>query len=522
MIICFLVSALRARFSPGWDKLQQQHSKPSQQWLDQKYSCSFILGCILRGGMYEPARYARVRADTGVCSIPRQKYEAAAAFNPAQWDPHRVVALAKQAECNPLSSRPNTTTAFACTIPSHPLQHCGSTPYGRDLLGELAEACQAGGIAFGVYFSLIDWHFPLAHPMSGHNADPLTPEHYQFNLAQVEELMTRYGPISEIWFDMGSLTVDQSRGLYNLVTRLQPGCMVSGRLGNDFGDFSVMADNQIPEYHLAVPWQTPASVFKETWGYREWQERGALQPKVDEKIESLVHVVGRGGNYLLNLGPRGDGSLVEFEVDIFLEVGRWVKKNCPALYATQANPFGEIFPWGEVTKKDKTLFLFVLDNFAGQKIDLFRIRGKVQSVRMLSTNRDVPFTTGADDLGVSVETPVHFLSCCEVFEITYPNGYEILPRTVIHDSLLTAANATPHFGHASLNYYAGYKSLIASEWTFLIKEKNTEVQLLSTEKERGQNLQIDFDGQQYYVTPGAVPGPDANVPAQTPHLCEQI
>ena len=229
-----------------------------------------------------------------------------------------------------------------------------------------------------------------------------------------------------------------------------------------------------------------------------------------EKIESLVHVVGRGGNYLLNLGPRGDGSLVEFEVDIFLEVGRWVKKNCPALYATQANPFGEIFPWGEVTKKDKTLFLFVLDNFAGQKIDLFRIRGKVQSVRMLSTNRDVPFTTGADDLGVSVETPVHFLSCCEVFEITYPNGYEILPRTVIHDSLLTAANATPHFGHASLNYYAGYKSLIASEWTFLIKEKNTEVQLLSTEKERGQNLQIDFDGQQYYVTPGAVPGPDAN------------
>ncbi|MFA7451025.1 MAG: alpha-L-fucosidase [Bacteroidales bacterium] len=518
LIICFLVSSFCV---PGFsalaaqDKLQQQHSKPSQQWLDQKYSMFIHFGLYSAyGGMYEGRPVTRGYSEQiqAFADIPRQKYEAAAAqFNPVQWDPHRVVALAKQAGMQSIVFTAKHHDGFCMYHSRHtPFNIVEATPYGRDLLGELAEACQAGGIAFGVYFSLIDWHFPLAHPMSGHNADPLTPEHYQFNLAQVEELMTRYGPISEIWFDMGSLTVDQSRGLYNLVTRLQPGCMVSGRLGNDFGDFSVMADNQIPEYHLAVPWQTPASVFKETWGYREWQERGALQPKVDEKIESLVHVVGRGGNYLLNLGPRGDGSLVEFEVDIFLEVGRWVKKNCPALYATQANPFGEIFPWGEVTKKDKTLFLFVLDNFAGQKIDLFRIRGKVQSVRMLSTNRDVPFTTGADDLGVSVETPVHFLSCCEVFEITYPNGYEILPRTVIHDSLLTAANATPHFGHASLNYYAGYKSLIASEWTFLIKEKNTEVQLLSTEKERGQNLQIDFDGQQYYVTPGAVPGPDAN------------
>ena len=86
------------------------------------------------------------------------------------------------------------------------------------------------GIGFGVYYSLIDWHYPQAYPISSHNADPLTNEHYEFNLKQVEEIMTNYGYISEIWFDMGSLT-RQSRGLYELVNRLRPGCMISGRLG---------------------------------------------------------------------------------------------------------------------------------------------------------------------------------------------------------------------------------------------------------------------------------------------------
>jgi len=83
------------------------------------------------------------------------------------------------------------------------------------------------------------------------------------------------------------------RGLYELVNRLQPGCMISGRLGNDYVDFAVMADNEYPEYKMGMPWQTAASMFNETWGYRSWQERGEVQPKVEEKIASLVKVVSR-------------------------------------------------------------------------------------------------------------------------------------------------------------------------------------------------------------------------------------
>lgn len=92
---------------------------------------------------------------------------------------------------------------------------------------------------FAVYYSLIDWNFP-GNGITPHNADAISKEHHAFSMHQVEEIMTNYGLISEIWFDMGSLSGQQSKELYDLVSRLQPQCMVSGRLGNDRGDFAVM------------------------------------------------------------------------------------------------------------------------------------------------------------------------------------------------------------------------------------------------------------------------------------------
>ena len=114
-----------------------------------------------------------------------------------------------------------------------------------------------GGIEFGVYYSLIDGHFPQAYPISSHNADPITPQHFEFNMNQVREIMTNYGDISEIWFDMGSLTLQQSKQLYELVDELQPNCMISGRLGNDYVDFSVMADNEYPIINWAFHGKQP-------------------------------------------------------------------------------------------------------------------------------------------------------------------------------------------------------------------------------------------------------------------------
>ena len=423
-------------------------------------------------------------------------------FNPEKWDPDAVVALAKEAGMKSIVFTSKHHDGFCMYHSAYTdFNIVDATPYGRDLMKELSEACARGGIGFGVYFSLIDWHYPQAYPISSHNADPLTPEHYGYNLLQVEEIMTRYGDISEIWFDMGSLTPEQSRGLYELVDRLQPHCMISGRLGNDYMDFSVMADNEYPDYRMVVPWQTAASVFDETWGYRSWQLRGELQPKVEEKIESLIRVISRGGNYLLNIGPRGDGSVVPFERDLLKQVGRWVEVNSEAIYATEGNPFPHTFSWGEVTAKEDALYLFVKREYAGRKIDLAPIEGVISAVKMLSSGVEAPFTSTGSERGLySIEVPQLFASSSEVLKITFHNGYNPIPGNIVSKGVLTAENARADYGHSSLNYYAGYKSLLAYNWSFQSKRAAVAPEIVFSENERDRTILLTVDGKSEEVT----------------------
>jgi alpha-L-fucosidase family protein len=201
----------------------------------------------------------------------------------------------------------------------------------RDIVAELAAACKKNGLAFGVYFSLIDWHCPWALPISSHNSDRIPEKHHAYNVAQLTELMTNYGEICELWLDMGHPTRQQSQEMYDLVHGLQKNIMINGRIWNDKGDFATMADNEMPElpegrYELNVPWQTPASIYKETWGYKSWQERTDAQGKIRNLTESLRRVVSHGGNYLLNIGPDNEGNIVPFEKEVLEGIGENLRK----------------------------------------------------------------------------------------------------------------------------------------------------------------------------------------------------
>ena len=201
----------------------------------------------------------------------------------------------------------------------------------RDIVAELAAACKKNELAFGVYFSLIDWHCPWALPISSHNSDRIPEKHHAYNVAQLTELMTNYGEICELWLDMGHPTRQQSQEMYDLVHGLQKNIMINGRIWNDKGDFATMADNEMPElpegrYELNVPWQTPASIYKETWGYKSWQERTDIQRKIRILTESLRRVVSHGGNYLLNIGPDNEGNIVPFEKEVLEGIGENLRK----------------------------------------------------------------------------------------------------------------------------------------------------------------------------------------------------
>lgn len=249
---------------------------------------------------------------------------AAEQFSAKQWDADSIAVLAKRAGMDAIVFTSKHHDGFCMYNSQETDFTIMNTPFGRDALKELSQACKRHGLNLGIYFSLIDWHYPPAYPISSHNADPITPEHHEYNKRQVKELLENYGPVSELWFDMGSLTREQSRELYELVKSIQPNCRVSGRIGNDYGDFAVMPDNVIPDFVPNKPWQTAESVYKETWGYRSWQKHVPMKEKLAEKINSLKRVIGAGGNYLLNIGPTGDGAVTNYEKDLLLSIGKWI------------------------------------------------------------------------------------------------------------------------------------------------------------------------------------------------------
>ena len=479
-------------------QLLPAQQKPAQKWLDQKFSLFIHFGLYSQyGGVYDDKPVTRgyseqIQSFAGIFSD--WYADAAREFNPVNWNPDSIVALAKKAGMRSIVFTSKHHDGFCMYHSNYTgFNIVDATPYKRDLMKELAEACKRGGIDFAVYFSLIDWHFPQAYPISSHNADPLTPEHYAFNLKQVEEIMTNYGPISEIWFDMGSLTAEQSRGLYELVNRLQPECMISGRLGNNYVDFSVMADNEYPDYKIGVPWQTAASMFDETWGYRSWQERGNAQDKVNEKIASLIKVISRGGNYLLNIGPRGDGSVVEFEKEVLLKMGAWTNANAEAIYATKANPFPHAFSWGDITTRDNSLYLFVRKD--NQAIDLNGFNGKITDVSVLASGEKCRYQQNLKSNSVQISLPENPENIpVTVLKVSFEDRFTVLPKDIVSTGLLTAENAVPEFGHSSADYYCGYKSLTGYGWHFRKSGSQLSPTVFFTENEKGKNILLTLDG----------------------------
>ena len=479
-------------------QLLPAQQKPAQKWLDQKFSLFIHFGLYSQyGGVYDDKPVTRgyseqIQSFAGIFSD--WYADAAREFNPVNWNPDSIVALAKKAGMRSIVFTSKHHDGFCMYHSNYTgFNIVDATPYRRDLMKELAEACKRGGIDFAVYFSLIDWHFPQAYPISSHNADPLTPEHYQFNLKQVEEIMTNYGPISEIWFDMGSLTAEQSRGLYELVNRLQPECMISGRLGNNYVDFSVMADNEYPDFKIGVPWQTAASMFDETWGYRSWQERGNPQDKVNEKIASLIKVISRGGNYLLNIGPRGDGSVVDFEKEVLEKMGAWTNANAEAIYGTKANPFPHTFSWGDITTRDNSLYLFVRKN--NQTIDLNGFNGKITDVSVLASGEKCRYQQNLKSNSVQISLPENPENIpVIVLKVSFEDRFTVLPTDIVSTGLLTAENAIPEFGHSSADYYSGYKSLTGYGWHYRKSGTQLSPTVYFTENEIGKNIRLTLDG----------------------------
>jgi alpha-L-fucosidase len=320
--------------------------------------------------------------------IPVAEYEQLAKqFNPTRFDADAWVRLAKQAGQKYLtitSKHHDGFCMFGSSLTDYTIVE--ATPFGRDPMKDLAEACQRHGVKLCFYYSQTqDWHHPdgdgndwdyveSRKDFAGYVEDYVKP--------QVREILTKYGPIGMIWFDTPKrMTAPQSRELVDLVHEIQPECVVNGRIGNGLGDYAETHDNVIPGERLDQDWEVPATI-NDTWGFKSDDHN--WKP-VDELVRKLVDSASKGGNYLLNVGPTAEGVIPPPSVERLLGIGRWLDRHGESIYSTRPGPVQGL-EWCRSTAAGNTVYLHVFDWPAGGRV---RVALDVSKARLLADGSEL-------------------------------------------------------------------------------------------------------------------------------------
>ncbi|WP_343518995.1 alpha-L-fucosidase [Sphingomonas sp.] len=274
----------------------------------------------------------------------------------------------------------------------------------RDIVREFVEAARAEGLRVGLYYSLMDWHHPDGARCKD---DPAARERFvAFAHAQVRELLTNYGKIDILWYDVDwPLTPAQWRAadMNKMVFELQPDIVVNNRNGLA-GDFST------PEHKVAADsraWET-CETMNLGWGYQRTDDEWKSPRRI---VNDLTLCVQQGGNFLLNIGPEADGSVPQPSVDILERVGAWLETNGASIYDADGRAAGAFGNYTNFTKAKDKLYVHVYcwpsKSPAAAMLDFLRpetvvavggVRSKVLSARLLKTGEPVKFEQDAYSL----------------------------------------------------------------------------------------------------------------------------
>ncbi len=333
--------------------------------------------------------------------IPVKEYEKLAdQFNPINFDADAWVKLAKDAGMKYIvitAKHHDGFSMFKTKVDRYNI--VDGTPYGKDVMDDLAKACKKYGIRLCFYYSHVrEWRHPHAQSL-----EKRTPDRYgnygnfwdypdeakknlqiyldEFDRPQLKELLTQYGPIGIIWFDTPSLIrPDQAQEMIDVVKNLQPDCLVNSRVGeNVVTDYNSLGDDEVPEFNNGVDFETPMTICR-AWGYNNMPDN--QYRSLNELLHQLIDIVSVGGNYLLNVGPDPTGVIPPEAQERLREIGGWMKMNGEAIHGAMSSPFPAKPTWGKITAKEDTLYLHVYT--WNESISLTGIKSKVKAIQLLA------------------------------------------------------------------------------------------------------------------------------------------
>jgi len=315
--------------------------------------------------------------------IPPAEYmPQAKSFNPVNFDAMEIAQLAKDAGMKYIVVTSKHHDGFAMYDSKvNDFNIVKATPFKRDPMKELAQACKELGLGLGFYYSHNqDWTFPGGNggPKKNETGEDVSFDYYYEHKCkpQVEEITTKYGDIAVVWFDTpGNMEKKYVQELVDIVRKNQPNAMISGRVGHNLGDYLSLGDMNIPSNNVKGLWET-VDVTNDSWGYAWYDDNWKSAKRI---LKSTISTVARGGTYMLNVGPKGDGTIPIEAQDALRESGEWLKKYPQIIDAADPSPWGQKLPWGDVTITDGKLNICVYDWPVDGEILLPGLENKVKS-----------------------------------------------------------------------------------------------------------------------------------------------
>ena len=371
--------AQEAASTEATDKTQEATRAQRMQWW---HAAKF--GMFIHFGVYSTiGRHEWVMEDEAWPIGPYTQH--AATFKPALNCPRAWAKLAKQAGMKYMVLTTKHHEGF-CNFDTKLTNYCAPKQGpGRDVVREYVDAARAEGLHVGFYYSLMDWHHPDGARCATDEAARRRFVDYTHGL--IREILTNYGKIDVLWYDV-SWPLDaagwESEKMNQMVFQLQPGIIVNNR-NKLQGDFATPEQKIVAETNGRA-WES-CMTLNDSWGYQCADDNWKSSRTV---IRNLISCARDGGNYLLNIGPKPDGSVPEESVRILTEVGRWMEVNGDTIYKSDLCQVRRS-NYASFTRTGNTLYMHV-HFWPGEYVAISGLKAKVKSARLLKTSADVKFT----------------------------------------------------------------------------------------------------------------------------------